>query len=492
LNAALDYLSTVGFDVVVVYALDRLARDPYIRRTIEIEFEKYGAKVEYVLGNYEDSPEGEVRKDLDAIFAKWENAKRVERCNRGKRRKAEAGLFVGGRAPYGYGIDKDALGGLAVHEGEAETVRLIFELYAREGKSMREICRILTESEATSHSGNNRWAHSSIGRILYNTIYVGRGYYNKHMRNGGSLEERKTDEWIEFKTTPIVDRDVFAEAQERRARNKRLMRRRPSRFYLLSGMIFCGTCGRPYVSQTQLAGKQRRKNEAQAYRHRKRAGHCSNHWISARLLEPVVWSEVVKILLDPEQLRRGYKDSLEEQAKQTKRQRAHLETLGRQLVSLEQKRYNLTTAYVDPDIQLTKQEYIEQKVLIDTEHEALQRKIARIEDQLARVPTPASLETLDKFASEIRRRLKHEDAVTPQMKRKILDQLHVKITINPDRSFRIDGWFGAGVDGLSYTTCRHLDDLAQSPRPTPWSRALQGRGFKLAGRAPSTTNKYTT
>ena len=34
-------------------------------------------------------PEGEVRKDMDATFAKWENAKRVERCNRGKRGKAE-------------------------------------------------------------------------------------------------------------------------------------------------------------------------------------------------------------------------------------------------------------------------------------------------------------------------------------------------------------------------------------------------------------------
>ena len=114
LDTALDYLDTVGFDVLIVHAIDRLARDPYIRQTLEIEFDQRGAKVEFVLGGYEDTPEGDVRKDLDATFAKWENAKRVERCNRGKKRKAETGLFVAGRAPYGYVIDKTAFGGLEV------------------------------------------------------------------------------------------------------------------------------------------------------------------------------------------------------------------------------------------------------------------------------------------------------------------------------------------------------------------------------------------
>ena len=58
-----------------------------------MEFKKLGVNVEYVLGNYEDSPQGEVRKDLDATFAKWENTKRIEDCNRGKKGKAEAGKY---------------------------------------------------------------------------------------------------------------------------------------------------------------------------------------------------------------------------------------------------------------------------------------------------------------------------------------------------------------------------------------------------------------
>ena len=79
-----------------------------------------------MLGDYDDTPEGEVRKDMEATFSKWEQAKRVERIKRGKMGKAEKGLFVAGAPPYGYIVDKNAPGGLRVCEEQAEVVRRIF------------------------------------------------------------------------------------------------------------------------------------------------------------------------------------------------------------------------------------------------------------------------------------------------------------------------------------------------------------------------------
>jgi site-specific DNA recombinase len=84
LDATLSYLEAYGFDIIIVHALDRLAGDPYIRQTLEREFNKRGARVEYVIGGYDETPEGEVRKDLDATFAKWENTKHALRSLRGK------------------------------------------------------------------------------------------------------------------------------------------------------------------------------------------------------------------------------------------------------------------------------------------------------------------------------------------------------------------------------------------------------------------------
>jgi len=450
LDAALTYLETVGFDILVVHALDRLARDPYIRQTLEIELGKRDAKVEYVLGNYEETPEGEVRKDLDATFAKWENLKRVERSTRGKIGKAQRGLFVAGRPPFGYKIDGTAQGGLAVDEDQATIVRRIFHLYVEDDLSIRAIARLLTDEEVPSAQRGGRWGKSSVVKILRNQAYIGHAYYNKRQRNGKSLRLRDEAEWIEFTTTPIVDEVIFAEAQRRLDLNCQIRKRTPSRFYLLSGMVFCAECGRPYVTQTRKAGKRRRLNDAPSYRHRVKEGHCINRQISGRLLEPVVWGEIKRILLDPDSLRQGYEESLAQQEAAHARRQVHLESLRRGVVKIEQKRQNLNAAYIDPEIGMLKADYVAQKVQLNKELEDILKEIEAVEDELSDLPTLAELETLEAFSAEIADSLGNGD-LAPEEKRKILQMLHVKVLVGIDGSMRLDGWFN--VDGLSSITC---------------------------------------
>ncbi len=306
LDAALKYLETSGYDILLVHSLDRLARDPYIRQTLEKEFQARGSRVEFVLGNYEDTPEGEVRKDLDATFAKWENAKRVERCNRGKRRKAENGKFVAGRAPYGYRYDEGALGGLAIEEQEAGIVQQIFNMFVVESCSVREIARVLSEQGIQPKLGGKGWGKSTVLSILSNTAYTGHLFYNKYKRAGKRLIERDRREWIRIEVTPIIESWIFEEAQMKLDENHKAKRSRPSRFYLLTGMVFCAECEKPYSTQSQPAGRNRRIVDGQSYRHRVAQGHCINRQISARRLEPIVWDEVVKVILDPEKLHQGY------------------------------------------------------------------------------------------------------------------------------------------------------------------------------------------
>ncbi|NJM40124.1 MAG: recombinase family protein [Anaerolineae bacterium] len=154
INAALDFLEREKFEILVVHAIDRLARDPYFRQTLEKTFARGGARIEYVLGGYENTAEGEVRKDLDATFAKWENAKRSERVMRGKRAKAERGLFVCGTAPYAYRIDDDAPGGLRVVPEEAEVVRRVFHMYVYQRLSLKAIATKLTEDRVPTISAS--------------------------------------------------------------------------------------------------------------------------------------------------------------------------------------------------------------------------------------------------------------------------------------------------------------------------------------------------
>lgn len=448
LDGAFSFLETTGFDVLIVYTLDRLARDQYIRQTLEIEFREAGAKVQFVLGNYAESAEGEIRKDLDATFAKWENAKRVERCNRGKLRKAQAHKFVCGRAPYGYRIDRNAPGGLVVDDREAAVVQRIFGLFAEGGQSIRRLVRVLNREGVAPHTEGSKWAKSSVARILRNRTYVGRCFYNKHKRVGRRILDRDPSEWVEIRTTPIVDQRVFAEVQRRLEENGKLWRRTPRRFYLLNGKVLCANCGRPYSGQTRKGGSDRRLNESQSYRHRKAHGHCLNRQISARRLEPAVWDAIVQILLDPKQLREGYEQSLEQQTAKLAHQRVHLDRLLTMRGKAVEKRHNLTAAYIDPDIGLSKSEYLVQKATVDDTIKAIDGDVERLKKELAEIPTPVELETLERFASEIGERLDGDFEPPDKLKREILDILHVKVLVDPEGSISADGWFRAESDGL--------------------------------------------
>jgi site-specific DNA recombinase len=437
LDAALNYLERVGFDILVVHALDRMARDPYIRQTLEREFSARNAMVEYVLGNYDDTPEGEIRKDLDATFAKWENAKRVERCMRGRRKKARSGLWAGGKVLYGYEQNESALGGLASVEEQARVIRRIFELYAIHGESIRGIAQTLTDEGAATWSGNSHWGKSSVARILKNPAYIGRAHYDG----------------IEIEITPIVEEWIFEEAQRRLEQNKKLMRRRPKRPYLLTGMIFCEECKGPYFAQTKKPNAANRQIHTRiAYRHRMTEGHCINREISARKIEPAVWEEIREMLMDPERLLRGYEASLERQKATHERQRQHLISLGSRIQKFKQQRQNLNMAYTDPDIPMSKAEYIQQKTVIDREIGELGQEIETLEVQLAKIPTPAELKTLEEFSARVREKLLHGKP-TKEDKRRILEMLHVKTWIYLDGRIRIDGWFGDSL--LSQVSVRY-------------------------------------
>ena len=446
LDAALRYLDTTGFDILVVHSLDRLARDPYIRQTLEREFMARDARVEFVLGNYEETPEGEVRKDLDATFAKWENAKRVERCNRGKRRKAESGLVVTGKAPYGYKWDKNAPAGLAVNEEQAAIVQWVFDAYVNEGFSIQRINAKLEKKGVPTHSGSQKWGSTSINRILKNTIYIGHTYYNRQkLLSGNKRQIRERSEWIEIRTTPIVEKWLFDEAQKRFAENRERKRSQPNRFYLLTGMVVCKECKKPYITQTYPLGKQRRVTEKQIYRHRMDHGHCSNHSTRADVLEPVVWDKVVQLLQDPERLREGYETSLEQQKEAYSRQQAHMETLKKKAMKLEQSKQNLNTAYIDPEIGMTKTEYLEQKAKIDDELKIINEEIDINSIPLIDLPSLAELKTLETFAAQICRKLDLVDP-PPQEKRKLFELLHLNAVISLDGTVDIEGWFAPQED----------------------------------------------
>src|SRR6266542_1600618 len=108
LNKILDLARSHAFDVLIVREVDRLSRNLAKQLIVEEWLKREGVSIQYVLGEYPDTPEGSLMKNIRATVAEFERLKIVERNKRGRRLKVEAGsVMAHGQAPYGYRLVKN-------------------------------------------------------------------------------------------------------------------------------------------------------------------------------------------------------------------------------------------------------------------------------------------------------------------------------------------------------------------------------------------------
>ena len=166
-----------------------------------------------------------------------------------------------------------------------------------------------------------------------------------------------------------------------------------------------------------------------------------NREISARKLEKIVWEKVLGILLHPEALRGGYEQSFEEQKTDVEKKKALIHTLGQRLDKTKRHRGNLNMAYLDPDIKMSKDAYLDQKELIEAEEKEIQEKLQRAHYEIKNLPKVVEAETLETFAKEIVESLLPKGGeVPPKQKREILEMMHINVILFPDGTVQLEGW----------------------------------------------------
>ena len=318
LNQLLQFVTSETVHVVIVHDLDRLSREPAYQAIIEMELASSGVKIEYVLGQYEDSPEGDLTKMIKSAIAKYENRQRVERGRRGKQGRARAGYVIatGARAPYGYRyVSEPHKGWLVIDEAEAEVVRQIYT-WILEGQTCYAIARTLYEQHILTRGDLHEavvkkaqpgaWSPSTVRRIIVSETYKGTWYYGKTRRQkvNGKVVQRKIpkSEWIAIDVPAIVDADTWQRAQEKLTVNRQQARRNTRRKYLLRGLVFC-RCGRRwtgrYKNHLKRAYYRCPKTEATRW-----MGFCDMPGgIRQEKLEDAVWHKVTEALLNPVNLR---------------------------------------------------------------------------------------------------------------------------------------------------------------------------------------------
>ena len=172
---------------------------------------------------------------------------------RGRIAAVKRGCYIGNYPPYGYKkikVGKDHT--LEIIEEEAEVVRLVFDLYTKEGLTPGRIAQRLNKIGATPPRGD-KWVKDTIRVIVRNRHYIGQVVFNKIkqttvIENGEKVVKRLSqpdDEVIVAKGlhSAIIDMDTWEVAQKLVARNPR----KQYTYALknpLSAMLVCGKCGR--------------------------------------------------------------------------------------------------------------------------------------------------------------------------------------------------------------------------------------------------------
>jgi len=169
-------------EAVLIYKLDRLARDLYIQEGLIREFSKLNKQVISTLEPDLDGndPFRKAFRQMLGVFAEFEKAMIGLRMKNGKYSAVAKGKWHGGSI---YGYDSDKNGKLTINNYESEVVKRIFLMKKRQHKGLTEISQILnTENVKTKLGG--KWYASTIKAILTNPIYKGKLRFNKKVYDG--------------------------------------------------------------------------------------------------------------------------------------------------------------------------------------------------------------------------------------------------------------------------------------------------------------------
>jgi len=298
-----DLVRNERVDLVVVYCLDRLSRDPVHGVIIIEELEKHHVTLEAVTESVDSSEVGKLITYIRGFASKLEASKIRERTMRGKRARALAGRIPGGGSSKIYGYDY-AKGRRTVNEVEASWVRQMYQWLVNEGLSTNAITYRLRAHDAPTKFGKV-WSRRSVQAILKNPAYTGKTYVFTTGK-GGKQFTRPQEDWIEIPdTTPaVISQELYEAAQKQLRVNQDKSLRNCKHEYLLRGHLRCRQCGRSYVGGITTSAQYGKRYIQRYYRCTGRqkisssVELCRNKGWSANKLESMVWAELQSYLSD--------------------------------------------------------------------------------------------------------------------------------------------------------------------------------------------------
>lgn len=213
-----------NFQAVIVWKLDRFARNRYDSARYKTILKKNNVEVRSATENISKGAEGIILEAVLEGYAEYYSADLSEKVTRGMTENALKCKFNGGTAPIGFVIDENKH--YQIDELKAQFVKDAFVMYAS-NVSMKEITEYLS-SKGIRTSKNKSISIRTMSEILRNKKYIG--------------EYRYKDIVIENGIPQIIPEDLFNEVQKKLNSKQRNSNSQMKNKYLLSAKLRCGKC----------------------------------------------------------------------------------------------------------------------------------------------------------------------------------------------------------------------------------------------------------
>ena len=157
------------FDVIIVWKLDRFARNRYDSARYKTQLKRNGVKLVSATEVISAGPEGIILESVLEGYAEYYSADLSEKVVRGMTENALKGIYNGGTIPFGYMIDEtrhyqpDPL--------LAPYVEQTFQKYA-DGATMTDL-RDWLKAHNIKNSMGGEMSYNTIQRMLSNRRYIG-------------------------------------------------------------------------------------------------------------------------------------------------------------------------------------------------------------------------------------------------------------------------------------------------------------------------------
>lgn len=269
------------FDMIIVWKLDRFARNRYDSARYKATLKKNGVKVVSATEVISEGAEGIILESVLEGYAEYYSADLSEKVVRGMTENALKCKYNGATVPIGYRIDSEQH--FQIDPLKAPFVLEAFKRYD-EGATMTQI-RDWLNAQGVKNSRGQPITYNNIQRLLSNRRYIGEYSYRSIIVPDG--------------IPMIVPKELFDRVQEKLEKNRKApARHKAEDDYLLTTKLFCGYCGAYLCGESGTSRTGLVHHYYKCVSVKKKRTECHKKPVRKDWIEDLVVRETMKMLMD--------------------------------------------------------------------------------------------------------------------------------------------------------------------------------------------------